>query len=197
LDLSEENLIVIGVGRLEEQKRFDVSLRAIRLVVDRIPTVRFLLVGDGTKRDELESLAAELDLLPFIRLTGARPDVPSLLGISDGFLLTSDFEGLPVALLEALVMQVPAVATDVDGTSEVLGAGGGILVPPRDPSAVASAITDLLTDVERRRIMGRQGRELVKRRYSARIVRKQIDEVYRTVLQRATQPTQRHAEEPL
>jgi glycosyltransferase involved in cell wall biosynthesis len=123
------------------------------------------------------------------RFTGARSDVPSLLGISDLFLLTSDFEGLPLTLLEALAMQVPAVATDVDGTAEVLGGGeGGVLVPPGDPPAMAGAVMALLHDADRRQAMGRQGRELVERKYGIVAVNDQVDDVYRAVLQRRDAP---------
>jgi glycosyltransferase involved in cell wall biosynthesis len=184
LGLSGVDRIVIGIGRLEEQKRFDIFLQAAKLVSEQLPHVGFLIVGDGSRRNRLDSLAAELGVHPSVRFTGARSDVPTLLGISDLFVLTSDFEGLPVTLLEALAMRVPAVATDVDGTSEVLGRGmGGILVPPRDPVAVAEAVVSLLRDEKRRRIMGQQGRQLVEDVYSIRVVNEQVDEVYRAVLQ--------------
>jgi glycosyltransferase involved in cell wall biosynthesis len=150
-----------------------------------MPDVLFLVVGDGTLRQRLESQSMELGLQSVLRFTGARSDVPSLLGISDLFLLSSDFEGLPLTLLEALAMQVPAVATDVDGNAEVLGGGeGGVLVPPGEPGAMAGVVMDLLKDEERRQAMGRQGRQLVERRYGIVAVSDQIDEVYRTVLWR-------------
>jgi glycosyltransferase involved in cell wall biosynthesis len=183
LGLPDEVQIVIGIGRLEQQKRFDIFLRAAELISAHMPKARFLIVGDGSKRRELEELARKLGVSSVVRFTGMRADVPMLLGISDIFVLTSDFEGLPLTLLEALTMEVPVVGTDVDGTSEVLGNGvGGILVPPRDPEAVAEAVQSLLNDPERRRVLAKRGHQLVEQTYSAEIVRRQIDEVYRTVL---------------
>jgi glycosyltransferase involved in cell wall biosynthesis len=193
-ELPSVDQIVIGIGRLERQKRFDIFLQAARLINNRVANVGFLVVGDGSDRKELESLATELGLSPSVRFTGPRSDVPTLLGISDVFLLTSDFEGLPLTVLEALAMQLPVVATDVDGTSEVLGGGvGGILVPPKDPAATADAVLSLLHDEERRREMGQQGRQLVEQIYSIRVVSEQIGVVYRTILQQNNHSLQTHA----
>jgi len=195
-ELSSVDPIVIGIGRLEKQKRFDIFLQTAKLVSDQMPNVGFLIVGDGSQRKELESLAAKLGLYPSVRFTGARSDVPTLLGISDVFLLTSDFEGLPLTLLEALAMQVPVVATHVDGTSEVLGRGlGGILIPPRDPVAAADAVMALLHDEERRRITGREGRRLVEHVYSISLVNQQVEEAYRSVLQQNDWSSQVHTKE--
>jgi glycosyltransferase involved in cell wall biosynthesis len=192
LDLPDKPHLVTGIGRLEPQKRFDLFLQVAALVHRHMPDVLFLVVGDGSLRRRLESQSVELGLQSVVRFTGARSDVPSLLGISDLFLLTSDFEGLPLTLLEALAMQVPAVATDVDGTAEVLSGGeGGVLVPPGDPPAIAGAVMALLHDAERRRDMGRQGRRLVERRYGIVAVNDQVDEVYRAVLQRRHSPASR------
>ncbi len=185
LDLPDQPHLVIGVGRLEPQKRFDLFLQVADMVHLQMPDVLFLIVGDGSLRRRLESQSAELGLKSVVRFTGARSDVPSLLGISDLFLLTSDFEGLPLTLLEALAMQIPAVATSVDGTAEVLGAGeGGVLVPPGDPRAMAGAVMALLHDAERRRVVGLQGRHLVEREYGIVAVNDQVDSVYRAVLLR-------------
>lgn len=181
---SLDNRIVIGVGRLEPEKRFDIFLEAAKVISGRMPNVGFIIVGEGSERGELEMLAKRLGIDASVKFVGARSDVHSLLRSSDVFLLTSDFEGLPLSLLEALAMEVPAVATNVDGTSEVLGEGiGGIVVPRRDPSAVADEVMNLLLDEEQRRNLGRQGRELIEQKYAISLVRERIDDVYRDVLQ--------------
>jgi glycosyltransferase involved in cell wall biosynthesis len=185
LDLPNEPHLVIGIGRLEPQKRFDLFLQVAARVHQQMPDVHFLVVGEGSLRRRLEGQSAELGLQSVVRFTGARSDVPDLLGISDLFLLTSDFEGLPLTLLEALAMQVPAVATNVDGTAEVLGGGkGGVLVPPGDSKAMAATVLALLRDAERRQAMGFQGRHLVECTYGIVAVNDQVDGVYRDVLWR-------------
>ena len=176
--------LVIGIGRLERQKRFDIWLEAASRVHRQMPDARFLIVGDGCLRRTLEVQAARLGLEEAVCFTGPRQDVPDLLGASDLFVLSSDWEGLPVTLLEALAMRVPAVATAVDGSVEVLQGGeAGRLVPPGDADLLAEAIIEVLQDRDRAQALGFAGREAVEANYSIGVMAQRVEAIYDEVVQ--------------
>ncbi len=180
--IPEQFRIVIGVGRLVAQKRFDLFLRGAHFICRHEDNIVFLIVGDGPNRQALEKLSQELGIKSKVIFTGARQDVHSMLSISDVFLLTSDYEGLPLTLLEALSMGVPVIATAVDGTVEVLeGTSAGILAPPGDPLVIADAVLATLRDPLRCREMSEQGRRLVKEKYNINLISSRIERVYRSV----------------
>lgn len=132
---------------LSEQKGICYLLHAARIVRAADPTVCFLVAGDGPLRAELESTAATLGLAETVRFLGYRRDVPRLIAALDAYVLPSLWEGLPLALLEALACGKPIVATHVGGNPEVVEDGeNGLLVPPRDPEALARAVLTLRRD---------------------------------------------------
>ena len=139
---------VIGsIGRLGAEKRFDVLLRAAAKVSPR-PVV--VLAGDGRSRAELERLADQLGVTLY--LLGHRDDVRDVYQALDVFVQSSDTEGIPNAVLEAMAMEVPIVTTDVGGTREIVEDGKlGLLVPMRDPEATARAIRRTCKDAVGRR----------------------------------------------
>jgi glycosyltransferase involved in cell wall biosynthesis len=183
LNLPPSAPLVIGVGRLAQQKRFDLWLEAAAGVHQQVPDAQFLLVGDGPLRHELETQAESLELEQVVRFLGAREDVPQLLGASDLFVLSSDYEGLPLALLEALAMGLPAIATAADGSAEVLqGTSAGRLVPTCNVSLLTSTIVDLLQNPQTAQALGSAGRDLVEARYSAEGMAEAVESVYAQVL---------------
>lgn len=141
--------VVITVARLEEQKGINDLLQAAVLVLQGEPASQFLIVGDGRERKQLEALAASLGVATSVRFLGPRGDVPALLKASSVFVLPSLWEGMPNALLEAMAAGLPVVATDVEGSREILGSNeSGLLVPPRQPAKLAEAILRLLHETE-------------------------------------------------
>ena len=136
----------LGVaGRLTEQKALEDTLAALA----RVPRVALLILGDGLERAALERRAAQLDVSDRVRFLGAgtRDDVIVLFRAVDAALLTSAWENLPHTLLEALAAGTPVIATAVGGIPEVVRDGeNGLLVPPRDVAAAASAIDRLVRD---------------------------------------------------
>jgi glycosyltransferase involved in cell wall biosynthesis len=136
----------LGVaGRLTEQKALEDALAALA----RVPRVALLVLGDGPERAALERRAAQLDVSDRVRFLGAgtRDDVIVLFRAVDAALLTSAWENLPHTLLEALAAGTPVIATAVGGIPEVVRDGeNGLLVPPRDVAAAASAIDRLVRD---------------------------------------------------
>lgn len=159
LDLPADAPVVLCVARMVEQKRHDVLLQAWRsMPADAV----LLLAGDGPLRAQVDTAAG-----PGVRVLGARDDVPDLLAAADVTVLTSDWEGLPMVVLESMAAGRPMVATDVDGVRSALAPAGGdpagLLVSPGDPAAVAAALARLLDDPALRDRLGAAGRSRVAR----------------------------------
>src|SRR2546421_3014562 len=114
---------ILMVGRLAPPKRPDLALRALATVRTRIPEAELLVVGDGLLRPDAERLASDLGLDGAVRFLGDRNDVPELLASAECALLASDYEGCPLAVVEAMAAGVPVVATDVGGTGELVQPG--------------------------------------------------------------------------
>jgi len=164
---------VIGtVARLVRQKALHLLVEAAPAVLARHPDARFVVVGDGPLRGELERLAVGL---PF-EFTGERDDVPDLLAAFDVFALPSDFEGLCYAVIEAQAAGVPTVATPVGGIPEnVVPGETGVLVPRGDAAALAEAILGLLDDPETAARLATEARRRALERYPvARMVERTL-----------------------
>ncbi len=184
LGLDSDGFVVGTVGRIDPQKRHDVLIRACALAGREIDDLRLVIVGDGALRAEIESLA-RTHLPGRVVFAGHRRDAVALLPAFDVFALTSDFEGLPFALLEAMAMRRTIVATDVQGSGEAIRHGrDGLLVPPGSPDAVAEALVRLRNDRELARGMGEAARQRFRALFTAeRMVDGTID-VYRRAVSR-------------
>jgi glycosyltransferase involved in cell wall biosynthesis len=161
LGLPDETLVGLCLARMVPQKRHDVLLKAWAQLPDN---AILLLAGDGPLRDDLEGLARSMSHR--VRFLGNRTDVSELLAAADLTVLTSDWEGLPMALLESLASGRPAVATDVDGVREILARGGGRLVPPGDVGGVVTALRELLQDTAARTQAAEAGLATIKEFYN-------------------------------
>lgn len=177
--LSPSAAVVGTVGRLTEQKGYFELLHAWERVCESRHDAQLLLVGHGPKRDALEALAADLGIADQVQFTGPRDDVPDLLAAMDVFVFPSHGEGLPGALLEAMAAGLPIVATEVTGNVELLAdRETGILVPPRDPAALAEATKRLLDDEETGATLGANARTEAFDRYSLKAMVDRFERVY-------------------
>jgi glycosyltransferase involved in cell wall biosynthesis len=151
---------VIGsIANFKAAKDHATLLRAAARVRQAVPGVRLLLVGQGPLEAETRRLAAELGLQETVVFAGFRTDARRLAAAFDVFTLSSTYEGLPIALIEAMALGRPAVVTRVGGTPEVVSDGAhGLLVPPRDPAALAAGLLRLLGDPGLRASMGAAAR---------------------------------------
>jgi len=176
--------VVGSVGALCRPKGFDVFIEAAALVSARVPEAKFLLVGDGELRGELERRAADRGVNG-LTFTGWREDVPELLRFLDLFVSSSVEEGLGTAAMQALAAGTPAVVTDAGGLPEVVDGGrAGLVVPAGDSSALADAVVRLLGDGVLRARLAEAGRCFAAERFGpARMVEETVA-VYRAVLGR-------------
>jgi glycosyltransferase involved in cell wall biosynthesis len=156
--LPPEQCLLGSVGRLIPQKGFDVLLPALARVLRQ--DVHLLVIGTGEQESYLRAQAADLGLQDRVHFTGYRRDVPRLLGGLDLYVHASRFEGMPIALLEAMAAGCPVVASAVDGNRELIEDGiHGWLVPPEHVDALANAISVALSDpheAQRRACAGQQ-----------------------------------------
>ncbi len=179
LGIARDAPVVGSVGMLRSEKRFDVLVRAAAQLVARWPEARVLIVGDGPERAPLEALVAELGLSHSVRLLGARDDVPDVLAALDVAVTCSDFEGTPLSVLEYMEAALPVVATRVGGLAHLLEDGvHGLLVPRRNPAALAEALDALLGDPGRRRAMGAAGRERRRAEFDLDVMVARVEELY-------------------
>jgi len=162
LGLGAETPLVGIVARLVPIKAHEYFLQAARLVREAVGGAKFLVVGDGERRGELERLAQGLGLQGEVLFLGWRRDLPRVYADLDVVVLSSLNEGSPVSLIEALAAARPVVATDVGGVGEVVVDGEtGRRVPPKDAAALAQAILTLLADPQRGQRLGLAGRQRV------------------------------------
>lgn len=172
--------LFVMVGRLASPKDPFTLLRAADRLAD---DVHVLFAGDGPQRPEVEGLARELGMDKRVHLPGHRDDALDLTAAADIAVLSSKWEGLPFALLEAMALSRPMVATDVSGCRDALAdSGAGVLVPVADPDAMAKALGMLWADPNGRAKMGEKGRRLVEDKYSAGLWIRRLEALYRSVV---------------
>lgn len=159
---------VIGtVARLEPIKNQALLLDAFARLRADLPAARLVLVGDGSLRASLEAQARALGIAEAVTFAGLHADTAPVYRGFDVFVLCSNLEGTSISALEAMASGTPVVATAVGGTPALLGGGElGVLVPPRDPAALAGALSALLRDPARRASLGAAARARVEAAFS-------------------------------
>jgi glycosyltransferase involved in cell wall biosynthesis len=173
--------VVLTLARLSPQKGIDTLLAAAASV----PTAHFVIVGDGPDRPTLEAQAGALGVAGRVSFLGHRRDVPALLQCCDLFVLPSLFEGLPLAVLEAMAAGKPVVASRIGGTDEaVLDGVTGLLVPASDPAALAEAIRTVLADSSLAGRLGAAGRARLHAEFTARHMVHAVETAYDELLPR-------------
>ena len=173
--------IIGSVGRLSPEKRVDLVLAAAYRLAPHHPDLHVLVVGGGGQRAELLALAQRLGLSRRVSFTGLLPDVTPALVAMDVLLQPSDTEGTPRTVLEAMAHCLPVVATDVGDVANLLDRGRcGELVPPGDAGLLAGAVRRLLADPIRVQNLVRCARSRYENHYTIEIMRRRIEEAYRT-----------------
>ncbi|HTJ81690.1 MAG TPA: glycosyltransferase [Polyangiaceae bacterium] len=170
---------VVGtVGRMAKVKNHPLLVRAMAPLLGE--TTRLVIVGHGDEAAATRALAEELGVARFCHFPGETRDVPRFVAAFDVFALSSDSEGLPLSLAEAMAAELPIVATSVGGVPKVVDDGEtGILVPPNDDAALRHALARLEADRPLARLMARRGREVAHARYSAERMTDEYEALYR------------------
>ncbi len=185
--------VVITVAVFRRQKRLDLWLTAASQIVQQAPNSHFIIVGDGPLRVEVESLRDSLGLRDRVHLTGLQEDVKPFLAAADLFMLTSDFEGLPLAVIEAMAAGLPVVSTRAGGVPDLVGEAangadgveaGGLLVDQGDVDACVAATCGLLDDRARREAVGEAACARVRREFSVERMVREYESLYEGVLNR-------------
>ena len=173
------DFIVLTPARLHEQKGHAYLLAAAA----QVPDATFVLAGDGPLRAPLEAQARELGISERCLFLGHRTDVQDLLAAADLLVLPSLWEGLPVSVLEGMAAGLPIVATAIGGTDEaVTNESNGLLVPPRDAGALASAIRRVRGDAGLAERLARAGRERVEREFSSAVMARNVMRIYDEIM---------------
>ncbi len=178
--------IWLTAGRIAPAKDYPNLLRAFAVVRASCPETRLWIAGEGSGKElsTVRGLAAELGLDDSVSWLGLRRDLPALLDAADGFVLASAWEGMPLALGEAMAMEKPVVATDVGGVRELVGEAGA-LVPPKAPQTLAGAMLEQMrTAPEDRRTLGKAARARIESKFSMDAKANEWETLYRTILER-------------
>jgi len=142
LGYDDDHIVVGSIGRVERQKRYDLLIEAFARLAPHRPALRLVIAGDGSLRDDLRKWAAQHGVESACSFLGHRQDVRALNHAFDVFVQSSEYEGTPNAVLEAMACETPLVATDVGGTSELARPGiDALIVPPGDVPALAAGIS--------------------------------------------------------
>ena len=174
---------VVGiVARLRPEKQHDVLLRATARLMRQNRAISVCIVGDGPTRESLEQLTVELGLGDVVTFAGERRDAKRIVSAFDVGVISSAWEGLPVASLEILAAGVPLVSTAVGALPEVLAGGAGLLVEPDDDAGLAAAIATVLDDPSHAAELGRLGRQRIADEYSFPRMVADFERVYTEVL---------------
>lgn len=174
-----DEFLVGIVAALEDHKGHTYLIEASKIVRQQAPKVRFIVVGSGSLRMDLDRQAKDLGVEDIVFFLGFRDDVPRILASLDMFVLSSHHEGMGSSLLDALASRLPVVATRAGGIPEVIeDRETGLLVPPRDPAALAGAILELYRDRELAARLAGRGLEVVRRKFSAEAMAGKIARLY-------------------
>lgn len=190
LGIAPDGKVIITVGRQEYPKGQSFLLRAMASLGATHPEAVLLIAGrEGTMTPQLRALHHELGLGERVRFLGHRSDVPDLLAASDVFVFPSLFEGLGGALIEAMGLGLPVVASDIPALREVVEEGrSATLVEAASPTAIADAIADLLDDGSKRQAYGTRGMEIFRERFAISRSAERMISLYRRLIVDPTMP---------
>ncbi len=176
--------ILIGITCVfRAQKRLTTWLEIAHVLHQKFPTARFLIIGDGVLKEEIHAKAAALNTSGYLHFAGLQTEIRPYLEALDIFMMSSEFEGLPIALLEAMSMEVMPACTNAGGISELVkDEANGIVVPVANPMLLATRLEPYLADVSKIRAMGRKARETVIEGFSMEKMVGELEEIYRETL---------------
>lgn len=165
LNAGPDHVLVVTVGRLTPQKAHHHVLTIAAALRSTDPSLRYAIVGEGLRADELRALAQEQGVGHLVCFPGLRADVPDILGSADIYLSCSDWEGMPLSTIEAMASGLPTVATQTEGSGQLLDSQSGTVVPIGDVDAMSRAIATLASDSGLRQAMGQHAAARARERF--------------------------------
>jgi glycosyltransferase involved in cell wall biosynthesis len=176
------DVLFVCVAALRPQKNPALLLEAFHRGAASDPRARLLFVGEGDLKSELERQIGALGLQERVHLLGLRSDVPEMLNAADVFVLSSDYEGNPLAVLEAMAAGKPMICTAVGGVPELVEGECGLLVPPRDAQALSKAMSYMLESPKARQTMGGASARRAVERFDLRVMTEAYEDLYRELI---------------
>jgi len=174
-----EGVLIGSIGRLCWDKGYQYFLQAAKIILQANPEARFVIIGDGPMKKELEAVSENLGLKDKVLFTGMRKDAARLLRQFDIFVLSSVNEGLPIALLEAMIQAKPVVVTNAGGCPEVVkNKENGLLVAKENPDLLARAIKTLLDDQDLAQRLAGAGQERIRDKFNGAVMVREIERIY-------------------
>lgn len=166
---------IVSIGRLTSQKNFEMLIRSVAELHNLGYNIQLEVYGDGELAQPLQDLICSLGCQNVCFLRGRTNDIPGILSESDLFVLASNFEGMPNALMEAMAIGLPCISTDCEtGPKELLGPDRGILVPVNDQQAMNDAIISVIESPQSAAEMGRKAKEYMRKQYCPAIIADQF-----------------------
>ncbi|WP_320041044.1 glycosyltransferase [uncultured Desulfobacter sp.] len=185
LRLPGEATILGIIGRLEEQKGHRYLFKVLPDLIRRFPNTHILVIGQGSLECFLRKKANQDQIQNNVHFLGFREDIPELMALLDILLLPSLFEGMPLTLIEGAAMGIPSIATNVDGSSDVIQNGeSGFLIPVADTGTLKSCIEKLIISPELRKTMSIAAMKFAKKHFDMRRQLQKLENLYEAVLAR-------------
>lgn len=184
-DFSSNTPLIGIIARLNPEKGHNIFLEAAATTLRYYPEARFLVIGSGPLSSQLQDYARTMGIDHAVVFTGYRSDIPDILAGLDIVVISSLWECLPNSLLEAMAMGRPVISTNVGGIPEVIQDGvSGLIVPPRNPEALAQAIVTLLGDSYHRTQMGDRARRTIEENFELQGMIDRLEQQYEKVVQK-------------
>lgn len=175
----KDTLIITSIGELHERKGHKYLIEAMLEITQEFPNVKLVLIGEGKEKENLEKLIKKLDLKRNVVLAGRQKDIPKLLKSSDIFCLPSKREAFGLVNAEAMMAELPVVASEAGGIPEIVKTDEtGIIVPPKNSKEIAKAIIKLIKNPETRKKMGHAGKERVLKKFDTKLMAKEYENLY-------------------
>lgn len=182
LGLPQDVLVAAALGRLSKEKNYPNMIRGFSIVVQKFPSARLIIFGSGEMKEQLVDLIHQLHMDDQIILFGSIKNSQHWLAAADLYILSSQMEGLPLALLEAMSVGLPVVATDVGDLRNVISQDCGSMVPSNDPNALASEIIRFFSDESLRKKAGERSREIISTQYNPEIWTEKLNNFFLEVI---------------
>lgn len=182
--LNSSHTVIGAIGRFTWQKGFKYLIHSIPSIIQNHPRTKFLLVGEGPLKKELEDLAGKLNIKENIIFPGFRNNIDNILSAVDIFVVPSILEGFPMVILEAMAMARPIIASNIPGISEqIINGSTGILVPPKSSEAISKTLTDLIVNQNKAKRIGEKAMAYVNSNFSVEKMVFKTQKIYQELLE--------------